>query len=216
MEYDMSPVGGANVTIEASDGTLSTASGITDINGEFTLTFAAPIVNEQANVTITVNATKAGYNDGQSQTVLTVSPRTFNIEIITPTVDSGKSATVTVIVRCNEDSTFVEGAAVTMQASYGSFVPTTNTTDSNGTCTFTFNAPQTTTELSIIIIANVAKDGYIATQRQTTILVLPAPAGGWPLTTLLLIIIPVAIVVIVIVLIKLKVIEVSVKEEEES
>lgn len=214
MEYDMSPVEGANVAIEASNGTLSATSGMTDIDGEFRLTFTAPIVNEQVNVTITANATKAGYNDGQHQIVIAVNPRTFNIEIITPTVESGKSATITVVVSCNEDLSLVEGATVRMEANFGSFASTTSTTDSNGSCTFTFNAPQTTSELQVNIVAYVTKEGYVSVTRQIPILVVPPKAEGWPLTTLLLIIIPLVTLVIIVVLVKLKVIEVSVEKEE--
>ncbi|MGB9778559.1 MAG: right-handed parallel beta-helix repeat-containing protein [Candidatus Bathyarchaeales archaeon] len=213
MEYDMSPVEGANVTIEASNGTLSATSGITDSNGEFMLNFTAPMVNEQVNVTITANATKAGYNDGRCQIVIAVSPRTFNIETMAPTVESGKSATITVVVSCNEDSSPVEGAAVRMEADFGSFTLTKSTTDLNGSCTFTFNAPKTTNELPVNIVAHVTKDGYVSTTKQISILVVPPKAEGLPLTTSLLIIIPVVIVVLIVVLIKLKVIEVSVEEE---
>jgi hypothetical protein len=215
MEYDMSPVEGAQVALETSNGNLSETYDITNINGEVTLTFTAPIVTEQVNVTIAANATKAGYTTGQSQTIITVNPHTFNIEIITQTVESEKSTLVTVIVRCNEDSSLVEGANVIMQTYSGTFVPTTNITGSDGKCTFTYNAPQTTVELTVGIHANVSKNGYASTSSETTILVVPAKAEGWSWMTLLWIIIPVIIVVIVVVLIKLKVIEVSVGEEEE-
>ncbi|MDI6847990.1 MAG: hypothetical protein QMD23_07700, partial [Candidatus Bathyarchaeia archaeon] len=89
----------------------------------------------------------------------------------------------------------------------------TNTTDSKGSCTFLFNAPQTTAQLPIIITANVTKNGYTSGEKQTTITVTPETEGGWPITTILLIIIPIAIVVIMVVLIKLKIIELSLEEE---
>ncbi|MEM3596861.1 MAG: NosD domain-containing protein [Candidatus Bathyarchaeia archaeon] len=215
MEYDMSPVEGAHVTMETSDGSLSLTYGITNVNGEVTFNFTAPIVNEQKSVTIMANATKAGYNAGQSQALITVNPYTFNIEIITPIVESGKSALVKVIVKRNEDSFFVSGANVFMQASYGTFISSTNVTGSDGTCTFTFDAPQTSTELQVIIIASVSKDGYVSASRQVTLLVVPAKAEGWTLTTWLLIIVPVIVIVIIVVLVKLKIIQISIEEGEE-
>lgn len=215
MEYDMSPVEGAHVALETSNGNLSKTYDITNINGEVALTFTAPIVSEQVNVTIVANATKAGYTSGQSQTVITVNPHTFNIEIITQTVESEKSTLVTVIVRCSENSSLVEGANVMMQTHSGTFVPTMNITGSDGKCTFTYSAPQTTVELIVGIRANVSKDGYASASSEAAILVVPAKAEGWSWMTLLWIIIPVVIVVIVVVLIKLKVIEVWVEEEEE-
>lgn len=215
MEYDMSPVEGAYVTLEASSGNLSKAYDTTDVNGEVALNLTAPAVSEQINVTISANATKAGYNSGQNQAIITVNPYTFNIEIITQPVESGKSTSVTVIVRRNEDSSLVEGANVEMQVNSGTFVPTASVTGADGACVFTFTAPQTSAELSVGIRANVSKDGYASASSEKTILVVPARAEGWPWMTLLLIIIPVIIVVVVVVLIKLRVIEVSVAEEEE-
>jgi len=215
MEYDMNPVEGASVTVEASSGSFSTTTGLTDSEGKVTFTFTAPQVNEQTSVTVTANATMTGYDEGQSQVVITVNPRTFNIQIIiAPTVESGKPASVTVLVKCSEDATSVDGATVTMQSSYGSFPVAIKTTDSTGTCTFTFNAPQTTTELSVIIIANATKNGYRNGASQTTILVTAPQAEGWPLTTILLIIIPLVIAVVVAILIKLKIIVISSREEE--
>jgi len=103
-----------------------------------------------------------------------------------------------------------------MSSSYGNFSVMSKTTDSEGSCAFVFNAPQTTAQLSVIITANVTKNGYMDGGNQTTITVTPKigeAEGGWPITTILLIIIPIAIVVIVAVLIKLKIITVTSEEE---
>ncbi|MBE0520427.1 hypothetical protein IBX35_05235 [Candidatus Bathyarchaeota archaeon] len=87
------------------------------------------------------------------------------------------------------------------------------TTDSEGCCILVFNAPRTTAQLSIIVTANVTKNGYISGENKTTITVTPEAGGGWPLMTILLIVIPIVIVVIVLVLVKLKVIGFSGGEE---
>jgi len=107
---------------------------------------------------------------------------------------------------------------VTMSSSEGSLSEQTQVTDENGRCTFLFNSPQTTAQITVVLTANVTKNGYLDGGNQTTITVTPNPVaetgGGFPIWTLLLIIIPVVIVVVLAVLIKRKVIMVSSEEEE--
>jgi len=217
VEYD-TPIAGANITIAAENGNFSTATGLTDNDGNVTFSFIAPQVNEQSNISITARATKAKYAEGQGQLKITVNPRTFNIQISTSSVESGESADVTVHVTCKEDATPVADAVVTMSSAEGNFSVITKTTNSTGICTFIFNAPQTTAQLSINITANVTKNGYADGGNQTVITVNPKTApqgeGGWPITTILLIIIPIIIAVVVVILIKLKIIVLSAEEEE--
>ncbi|MEM3458653.1 MAG: right-handed parallel beta-helix repeat-containing protein [Candidatus Bathyarchaeia archaeon] len=215
VEYDANPVSGANVTITADGGYFSTSSELTDNYGNVTFFYTAPPVSEQTNIIITAYATATGYAGTESQLEITINPRTFNILIVAPSVESGKTAMVTVIAVCNEDGTSVAGATVTMSSTDGSFEIITQTTDSTGACVFTFNAPITSSNLNVTLTANVVKEGYIPGESQTTITVLkaaPSGDGGW-LWTLLLILIPVVIVIIVVVLIKLKIIVISHEEE---
>jgi len=217
VEYDMIPIVGANVTTMAENGYFPAPTGLTDIHGNTTFIFTAPQVNEQTNITITAQATMAGYAENQSQLKITVNPRTFNVQIIAPTIESGESATITVRAKCREDATLVAGATVNISSSDGNFSTITGVTDSDGYCTFIFNAPETTMQLPVAITANVTKNGYINGGNQTTITVIPKTiaetGGGWSIMTILLIIIPIAIAVIVIVLVKLKIIAFSFREE---
>jgi co-chaperonin GroES (HSP10) len=218
VEYEMSYTVGANVTIMAENGNFSKTTGLTDNYGNVTFIFTAPQVNEQSNINVTAKATKAGYAEDQSQLEITVNPRTFNIQITASTVESEESTNVIVNVTCKEDSTPVAGAMVTILSSNGSFSITTKTTSPTGICTFIFNAPQTTAQLSITITANVTKNGCIDGGNQTAITVNPKTApqteGGWPITTILLIIIPIIIAAVVVILIKLKIIVLSTEEGE--
>ena len=216
VEYDMIPMVGANIIIIAENGNFSTTTGLTNNDGNATFIFTAPPVNEQSNIRITAQATKAGYAQGQSQLEITVNPRTFVIQISAPTVESEESAGITVQVTCREDATLVTGALVTMSSSDGNFPVITGITDSIGICTFIFDAPQTTAQISITITANVTKNGYINAGNQTSMTIVPkiAQAEGWPIITILLIIIPILIAVVIIILIKLKIIVISTKEEE--
>jgi hypothetical protein len=149
---------------------------------------------------------------------MTVDPRTFGVQISVSSVESGEQADVTVQVTCREDATHVADAVVTVSSREGNFSIITKTTDSTGTCTFVFDAPQTTEQIFVVITANVTKNGYVDGGNQTTITVnpktVPQAEGGWPITTILLIIIPIIIAVIVVILIKLKIITFSPEEEE--
>ncbi len=72
--HDGNPVSGAIVTLSSNKGgTFTQSSDSTNSNGYFVTAFAAPIANTQATVTITAEATKTGYLDGQDQTYITVS-----------------------------------------------------------------------------------------------------------------------------------------------
>jgi len=210
------PVADALVTVFSSEGDLSPTNGITDSNGMVSFVFDAPSIIEQLrNITITATATKDGYASDESQLEITLSPRTFNIQVdVDPTrVMSEETATVTIYVKCKEDATSVADAIVTVSSTEGSFYVTTNTTDSAGFCTFLFNAPKATEHFSTTLTVNVTKSGYISGERQIATIITPAVGGGWPVTTILLIIIPIVIAVIVTVLIKLKIITIYVEEE---
>jgi len=212
------PVANANVTIIAEYGSFFTTTGLTDNYGEVTFIFTAPAVNEKYNITIAARATMPGCAEAQGQLEITVYPRTFNVEITAPTVKSEESATVLAHVTCKEDATSVADAIVRMSSSHGNFSAVTGVTDQNGYCSFIFNAPKTSLQLSAVIMANVTREGYVDGGNETTLTVTPespaATEGGWPIITILLIVIPIAIAAIVIVLAKLGIIVISLREEE--
>jgi nitrogen fixation protein FixH len=217
--YDTAPEQDANVTLASdSGGNFSQPTAVTDSNGTSTFVFTAPPANVPLNATITAQASKIGYVDGQDSSIISVSPRNMTVQIQVSSYAIESSSTAIVAVNVTSNATPVADAQVTLTANFGNFSATTGPTDSNGTCTFTFNAPSTTVQLPVVISANVTKNGYFGNGNQTTINVIPvAPTqneGGFPWVTMLLIIIPVAIAVIVLVLIKLKVIVVSAGEEE--
>lgn len=212
--YDMVSVPNASVTVTSENGGyFSATEGLTDLYGNATFIFTAPQVNEQSNITITVQASKIGYAVGENLSNITVNPGILIVEVnpSSPIIDSRESTAVTVYVTCN--GTPVKDALVTMSSIHGNFSVANGTTDTEGCCVLVFNAPRATAQLSIIVTANVTKNGYISGQSETTITVTPETGGGWSLMTILLIVIPIVIVVIVVVLVKLKVIAFSVEEE---
>jgi len=215
VRYGTAPIREANVTIASGD--FST-TGFTDENGNVTLVFTAPQVNQITEIAITSKATKTGYVDGFSSITVLVQPGVLNVTVTTDksSVVSTLSAIAIVRVTCNGAA--VPNATVTVTASEGIFQNSTGITDENGTCTFVYYAPSVAMQTSALLRANATKNGYVSASDYTTILVNPEEAGegmwGLSLWTILLIAIPIAIVVIVVVLIKLKVISVSFGEEE--
>jgi len=218
--YDMRPITAANVTIESKDGgNFSTTTGLTDSDGNATFAFAAPQVNAPTDVIIFALAIKQGYADEQSQLVIVVNPGALVLEVnaSSETVVSGQTAVINAYVACN--ATPIANASVTMSSNYGNFSTATGITDSEGQCTFLYNAPNTIAQLPVVLVANATKNGYVSAGNQTALTVTPETAlqggGGLPLTTILLIIIPIVVVVVVVALVKLKVLSFSFKGEEE-
>ncbi len=213
VQYD-GPVSEANVTVVSED---YSAKGLTDFSGNATFDFTAPQVNDPSNITISAWASKTKYADGQDQLRLTINPGRLDVQVKVsePMIDSEGSSIVSVNVTCNGKP--VENVSVTVSSTYGSFLISEDTVDSEGLCEFAFNAPRTTVQLNSTIRASAAKNGYVSAVDETTLIISPeiaAAGGGWPITTMLLIIIPVVVVVIVIVLLKMKVISFSVDEEK--
>jgi hypothetical protein len=216
--YDSVPVQDASTTI-ASDGggNFSLPTALTDSNGIAAFVFTAPQASVTLNITLTAQASKTGYANGQGSFSMTVNPGTIDIEVrASASVGSGNSSVVTVYVSSN--ATPLPDAHVTVSASGGNFAATTGLTDSDGLCTFVFDAPRTMVELHVTIAVNASKNGYIDAGNQMTITVIPeTTGGGWPLTTILLIVVPVVIAVaVVVVLVRSKVLVISTKEETQT
>ena len=216
--HDMSPVAGANVTISLADGEDLTASGWTDLSGDVKLSFTAPPVNATTVYTLSAVASKIGYINGQNTSTITVNPGVINVQMKpnSQAVESGGTTVIDVYVT-NDANASIANVSVTMTTNYGNFTTATKLTDSNGMCSFIFNAPETPAQLPVTITANATRNGYIDGGNQTALSVTPRISteggGGLALTTILLIIIPIVIVVVVVVLIRLKVIAISLKEE---
>ncbi|MGA2768274.1 MAG: right-handed parallel beta-helix repeat-containing protein [Candidatus Bathyarchaeia archaeon] len=216
--YNLAPVQNVNVTVTSENGgNFSQPNGTTDDYGFAYFVFTTPQANAPTDIVIRAQCSKTGYADGQDSLTLTDNAGNMSVQVTASSYAIMPDNSAILTISATSNSRPVVGAQVTISTSAGNFSVTTGFTDSNGTCTFAFNAPSTTVQLPVVIIANVTKNGYIGNGNQTTINVIPVAAthneGGWPLVTMLLIIIPVIIAVIVVVLIKLKVIVVSTGEE---
>lgn len=206
--YDNNPIQDATIILTSRSGNF-TSNAPTDADGNATVEFTAPLVNDSTNSTITATANKVGYFGTPCQVSIAVNPRTFRIAIVSPFVTAGDTVDVKVQVECVEDGSQVENASVLFSLSSGETM--TNTTSADGTCYFTLTSRETSTQ-ALNVTADVTKNGYTP-GRQLLSVPISQPTGGFPLLTMILIILPIVIVVIVAVLIKLKVIQVSAKEE---
>src|SRR4030066_158730 len=217
--HDMTPVSDVNVTImSSSGGNFSRDSGLTDVNGEVAFVFQAPQTNEQTDINISALASKSGYVSGQNYTTITVTPAILSIQINATSEAVASGDALVIKVYATRNSTAVPNVSVFMTTNYGNFSIANGVTDSNGQCTFIFNAPQTEIQLTATINATVSKNGYVTAENQTRINIMPTASvgggGSLALTTILLAGIPIIAVVIGVVLVKLKVLSFSVKEEE--
>ncbi|MEM3823528.1 MAG: Ig-like domain-containing protein, partial [Candidatus Bathyarchaeia archaeon] len=165
--YDSMDINEANVTVTAEE--IPTISKLTDPDGYVDFTLTAPPVNAATNLTVKARASKEGFADGESVINLTINPGILSVEFIASqsVVASGESVAVTVYVTCN--GTPVANASVMVSSNYGLVLNPAGITDSNGYCTFTFEAPRTTQQISSTIMANVTKNGYISGIRQVII-----------------------------------------------
>jgi hypothetical protein len=216
--YNLAPVQDVNVTLTSENGgSFSQPTGTTDAYGLATLVFTTPQVNEPTGIAIAAQCSKTGYASGHDFLTLTVNPGNISVQLTASSYAIMPDNSIVLTVNATANSRPVAEAQVIISANAGNFSGTSSLTDSNGTCSFVFNAPSTTVPLPVVLVANVTKNGYVGNSAQTTINVIPVETqhseGGWPVLTMLLIIIPVIIAVIVVVLIKLKVIVVSTGEE---
>ena len=169
-----SPMNNANVVLfSILGGRFQATAGLTNSSGYFTTMFSAPSVTAMTNIRIVASASEAGYADGSNYAYLTVWPAlTVSIAPNPGTIKSEATTSVTMSVMSN--GVPVSNAAVTVSSnSTGSFSQTTGVTDANGSCTFTFTAPQTSTYLEISITGTATMSGYIEGQGQTLLTVEP-------------------------------------------
>jgi len=210
--YDAQPVSDVNITVTASFGSFS-ASALTNLSGICMFIFLAPSVNEEINVTITAYASKIGYATTSSSTLITLKPGTLELKTTFPAqVVSSENITLHVSVTCN--STPVQNVSVTVTSYIWNLSQPTN---SKGTCTFNFIAPETDEEITITITITASKNGYTETQKTIYLDVLPVaapPQGGFPLTLILTIMAIILVIIVVIaLLIRFKVIEIHWSEK---
>ena len=159
----------ATITMfSVKDGNFTESSGLTNAAGYFVTKFIAPKVTKIASIRIIARASKDLYADGSDYKYLEVLP--FLSVQITANLDTIKSegtAQILIHVDCNGES--VSNASVTILSSSGSLSSETAITNSSGSVSLVFTAPETTTFLNVNITAIATKDGYMNSMGQTII-----------------------------------------------
>ena len=154
------PVPEADVSFFASNGTLSTTE-TTDMNGAATSVFTAPLTLEPVNVTLSATASKKDYANGTTQNTIAVYPKILALKLAAPPEPVFSEENMTITVQVTHDSEPIMNATVTTSSDIGgNFSAETATTDSTGTITFVFTAPQTTLPVNATLIVEASKSGY--------------------------------------------------------
>ena len=170
--YNGQSVADTLVTIESDGGgNFSATTGTTDSNGYCTFNFTAPLTTTQLNINITATARKTGYFDGQAQTEITVEPKILVVELTADPIAVNSEERSLVTVQVTYNMTPISDVNVTMSSVYGTLSPETGTTDSNGTATFIFTAPEAITQLNVTITATATETGYADGEDQVEITV---------------------------------------------
>jgi len=114
------PISEATVEVSSNLTGVFLDSGVTDPYGKCMFNFVAPVVKEKTSIAITVVASKEGYEDGITQSVIMVEPRnmTVQIAIYPETVFSDENSTIYVYVSYEQWS--IKGAQVNIAANIGS------------------------------------------------------------------------------------------------
>ncbi len=168
------PVSAANIVITPIlGGTLTPQSGSTDSEGYFTSSYKAPTVSEQTNIRIIARAYRTGNADGSAHQYLeVVPPLAADITLSSSLIKSEAGVDGTVHVTYNSNP--VENAMVALTSDNGgTLTPQSASTDEDGWIQFTYQAPQTFTQLSVTLMATITKIGYWSGSDQAQLTVDP-------------------------------------------
>jgi parallel beta-helix repeat protein len=168
------PISSANVVIiPILGGKPTPQSGSTDSEGYFTSSYQAPSVSEQTNIRIIARAYKTGNADGSAHQYLEVVPPLSVEMTLSPSlIKSEANADGTVHVTYNSNP--VESATVALTSDNGGILtPQSASTDADGWLQFSYQAPQTFTQVNVTLTATVTKIGYWSGSDQTKLSVVP-------------------------------------------
>ncbi|HEV8595409.1 MAG TPA: ABC transporter substrate-binding protein [Thermoplasmata archaeon] len=179
----------AGVELRLTGVGLAATTGVTDSEGEFRTSFTAPAVSAPQEFTLAGDAAKAGYGGTSAAGLVVVHPfaRSLLISLSkgSPTIPSGNSTFVRVIVLDETNASPAVGVTVTLTAGPdglgGSFAQASGVTDGTGMFQTTFTA-DVTVQARFLIAATVSGTGFEEGRATTSIEVSPVPTGGAPPT----------------------------------
>ena len=162
------PVEGANVTIEVTGaGSTNISQGVTDANGNLSFTLSADnVTNDDQELTVYVNASKNGYQNGTYNKTITVKayipPKDMHLTTDLPeSIESEGSVPVVLNIT---GSPGVPDANITIEVSGPGYTDISEgVTDEDGELAFRLTADNVTGEDGTIVVwINATKDGYNA------------------------------------------------------
>jgi parallel beta-helix repeat protein len=167
-----------NATVSVSSdtgGNFSETQLETDSGGIARFAFTAPETVQigGVNTTITATVSKDGFIGNQGQLVLSVTPKTLDVQVVPQalTTLSGTNMSISVVV--GYEGKPLSNANVTIAAANGTFAPTLAITDSNGNATFNFTAPEFNEDTNLTISVLATKEGYVENTDSVDITVQP-------------------------------------------
>jgi parallel beta-helix repeat protein len=180
--YVSTDTGPANNTLvsllSVTGGTFTPTSGSTNSSGYFTTIFTAPNVTQVSNVRIVATAASpddSEYSDGSDYAYLEVLPPLYlQISPNATTINSEDNTPIAVSVTDAFEKP-VSNVNLTLLADNGTLSTPFVTTDSQGTATFSFEAPLTLSQTTVTITITASKPEYAVTQGQQVITVNPKP-----------------------------------------
>jgi len=206
------PVGGANVTLEVTRGTVTPMVGVSGPSGNVTFTLRAPTVTNATQDGLLFIANATGYANGSAIAFVTVNSGVatslyVTINPVTGSLPAGEAVHVSVTVRSsNATGTLVAGANVTLILSDGQYSPAQASTTTQGTANFTFVAPTSLAKASLVTVTASATATNFAPGSATASYTVaaastPPPPSFWSSYWLwLLVVLLVAVVILVIAL----------------
>jgi uncharacterized GH25 family protein len=159
--YDGTPVSNVIVSAQSNNGSFVTESEITDLNGECTFIFDAPLTVNTIEIAMNFTATKEGYLPGYKQLILIVEPKILVVKVSAAPSTMMSEDTSNMRVHVTYEEKPIANATVEISSSAGGkFSNVTEVTDSEGYAIFVFTAPQVNASTNITIVAVASKLGY--------------------------------------------------------
>lgn len=149
----------ADVYISAYQGSLSETTGKTDITGNFETVFYAPDTLHNTTITITITASKQGFEKSRTLISVCVYPKVLLLDTTLPAeISSGK--TVTFNITLSDYVGPIQNANVSIYSDCGSVIPNAGLTNEVGNISVLLTAPKTYSKNTCVIMVNVTKDDY--------------------------------------------------------
>jgi hypothetical protein len=171
----------ATVDLTATAGPLSAYTGLTDSSGRLQVTWTAPLVSQDTDVTVVATVTKQQYVGGVVSTTLTAHApfRPLDVAVVTGASIVNASTSTTVQVTVSSPGGFVADANVTLTVSLpgGALGAYTGRTDTNGVLSTTFKASPTVRSLYRIDVS-ASKAGYASGTGTGSVIVNAPPTDS--------------------------------------